>query len=660
MKYSVLVSALVLSAAVKGKEMEEVSVTASPLEKNRDAISQAVGILSGDELRQEAAATIGETLSNQLGVSSAGFGPGVGLPVIRGQSANRVRVMQDSIGTLDVSSASPDHAVAIEPLQAQRIEVLRGPATLRYGSGAIGGVVNVIDNRIPDKVPDGLEGAVELRHATVNDENAGVFTLDGGAPGIAWHMDGLYRDSNDLEIEGLAALNVDDASETTDGFIVNTNTQTRGGTVGISRLGEKGFIGFSVSHVENNYGIPPGAHAEDDEETPVVEESGDEFVRINLRQTRYDLKGELKTPFTGFEKLTFRVGYNDYQHQELEGGMPGTLFSSDALEGRIELVHSPFKGWHGAVGLQLLDQDFSAIGEEAIIPKSQIRNYGVFFVEEYRRDSWIYEVGARIDEQRIEPISEQVVDHTSLSASASAQWHFSTHQSLGLILSRAQRPPAVEELFSFGPHLATASFDVGDAKLDEETSLNLEMGYHWHSEIEASVNLFYNRIDAFIYRRNTGAEDIEEGLPIFAYDQEDATFKGLEAELTLPLSTGWRLRLFGDSVRAELDRSGDVPRIPPARLGTELQFSADHWEAELRLTEVAEQNRPGEFEVKTDGYTNLETRLNYRINLHGLDYLIFLKGSNLLDEEIRNATSFLRDAAPAAGRNLQLGLRISF
>jgi len=640
MKYSFLAGALVLGATVNATAMGEITVTASPFEKSRDAVNQPVGILAGDKLRQEAAATIGETLSGQLGVSSSSFGPGVGLPVIRGQSANRVKVMQDSIGTLDVYSASPDHAVGIEPLLAERIEVLRGPATLRYGSGAIGGVVNLIDNCIPDRAPEQLEGAAELRHATVNDENSGVFVLNGGGQGVAWHLDGLYRDSNDLEINGLAALGVGDPAETSDGFIANTNARTRGGTAGISRLGESGFIGVSVSYLENNYGIPPGAQTE--EEAAAPEESTEESVRIALRQTRYDLKGRLEQPFDGFEKLTFRLGYNDYRHTELEDGEPGTRFDSDALEGRIELVHSDINGWRGAVGLQLLDQDFSAIGEEAIIPKSDIRNYGLFLVEELQRGSWIYELGARAERQRIDPDLSQAVEHSSLSASASAQWHFSTEQSLGLILSRSQRAPAVEELFSFGPHLATASFDVGDAELDEETSLNLELGYHWHGEVEAAVNLFYNRIDDFIYRRNTGAKDAEEGLAIFAYDQEDATFKGIEAEMTLPLATAWRLRLFGDTVRAEL------------------QFSADRWEAELRLTEVAKQDRPGEFEANTDSYTRLDVRLNYRVNRDGLDYLIFLKGSNLLDEEIRNATSFLRNAAPDAGRGLQLGVRMSF
>ena len=309
MKYFLTAGALVLAVNVNANELEEVVVTASPFEKKRDAVNQPVGILSGDQLRQEAAATIGETLSGQLGVSSSSFGPGVGLPVIRGQSANRVKVMQDSISTLDVSSASPDHAVAIEPLLAERIEVLRGPATLRYGSGAIGGVVNVIDNRIPDRMPEELEGAFELRHATVNNENSGVFALNDGGKGVAWHLDGLYRDSADLRINGLAASNADDPSETSEGFIANTDAQTLGGTAGISRIGENGFIGVSVSYLDNNYGIPPGAHAE--EEAMAAEESGEEYVRIDLRQTRYDLKGRLDQPFDGFEKLTFRLGYND-------------------------------------------------------------------------------------------------------------------------------------------------------------------------------------------------------------------------------------------------------------------------------------------------------------------------------------------------------------
>lgn len=630
--------------AVQAADIEEVILTVSPLEKTRDAVNKPVGILSGDELRKEAASTIGETLESQLGVSSASFGPGVGLPVIRGQSSNRVKVMQDSINSLDVSNVSADHAVSVEPLLAERIEVLRGPATLRYGSGAIGGVVNVIDQRIPSAVPEQITGALELRHNSVNDQSSTVFKLDGGAQGIAWHVDGLYRDSNDLEIDGLAAES--NPTNTTDGYIANTDRQMQSGTVGLSSIGERGYIGGSVSYFEDNYGIPP--------------EDPSELVRIAKRQTRYDVKGQLNDPFDGFEKLTFRAGYNDYQHIELEDGAVGTVFDSDAFEARAELVHSVMNGWRGAIGAQLFHQDFSAVGDEAFIPASVTQNLGVFIVEEYQHDDWLYELGARIEDYRVDAQGFSEESFTNISLSTSVQWLFSESQSLTWSLSRSQRAPSVEELFSDGAHLATSTFDVGNAQLEQETSINTELGYAWRGDIDVFVNVFYNHIDDFIYQNNTGVVDAPSGLNIFQYEQQQATFKGVEAEVTIPVTDEWQVQLFGDSVRAEFADGNDVPRITPSRVGFGLLYQLNQWDANLRFTKVSQQNRAGALEADTDGYNRLDLRFNYAISDQNLDYMIFVKGNNLLDEEIRNSTSFLREIAPAAGRGVELGVRVAF
>ena len=630
--------------AAQAADIEEVIVTASPLEKTRDAVNKPVGVLSGDELRKQAASTIGETLNGQLGVSSAGFGPGVGLPVIRGQSSRRVKVMQDSISTLDVSNTSPDHALTVEPLLAERIEVLRGPATLRYGSGAIGGVVNVIDQRIPTVVPEQTHGALELRHDSVNDESSTVFKLDGGAQSIAWHVDGVYRDSNDIEIDGLA--DESNPSSSTDGYIANTDTQMQTATVGLSSIGERGYIGASVSYLENNYGIPP--------------EDPSELIRIAMRQTRYDVKGQLNDPFEGFEKLTFRAGYNDYQHIELEGGAVGTVFDSDAFEARAELVHSVMNGWRGAIGAQLLHQEFSAIGDEAFIPESVTQNLGVFIVEEYEHDDWLYELGARIEDYSVDAQGFSEKSFTNVSLSTSAQWRFSDQQSLTWILARSQRAPSVEELFSDGEHPATGTFDSGNAQLDQETSINTELSYAWRGDIDVSVNVFYNQIDDFIYQNNTGVVDAPSGFNIFEYDQEQATFKGIEAEVTIPITETWQVQLFGDSVRAEFKDGTDVPRITPSRVGFGVMYQLNQWDANLRFTKVSEQNRAGKLESDTDGYDRLDLRFNYAVSDQNLDYMIFVKANNLMDEEIRNSTSFLREIAPAAGRGIELGVRVAF
>lgn len=646
------------------QHMEEMTVSASPLEKTVSDNPRPISVLSGEKLRQQAAATLGDTLQGQVGVTTASFGPSVGNPIIRGQGANHVRVMQDNLGTQDAANSSADHANTTEPLLADSIEVLRGPQTLRFGSGAIGGVVNVIDGRIPRSMPEkAIEGAIESRYTTANDETASVFRLDGAAGNnFAWHVDGLYRESNNINIDGPADVHGGD--ETTYGFIDNTNSRASGGTLGGSWIGERGYLGLSVSYQENNYGIPPGGHEHehDDDDDDDHEES--EAVRIDMQQTRYDLKGELLNPMDGFEKARLRLAYVDYEHTELENGVAGTVFDSESVEGRLELVHNPINGWQGAFGVQLLDREYGATGgEEAFIPMSDITSQGIFLIEEKQFGQWLIEVGGRLERQDIDPENGSSVDHNTYSLSFASQYQLSENQRINLGLSRAQRAPSIEELFSDGPHLATSSFDEGDPDLDEETSLNWEIGYHYHGDFHASVNLFYNDISDYIYKRHADEDhdddhghDHDEDLTVFEYSQEDATFRGIEAELILPLAEQWQLRFFGDYVRAKLDSNGDVPRITPARFGSELSYATEQWDAKLIATRAADQNHPGDEEEKTDGYTRVDASFNYYLD----NTMLFVRATNLLDDEIRHSTSYLREVAPEAERSLTVGARFSF
>ena len=313
--------------------------------------------------------------------------------------------------------------------------------------------------------------------------------------------------------------------------------------------------------------------------------------------------------------------------------------------------------------LQLEQRDFAAIGDEAFIPPSDITNRGLFWVLETEKEhdrQPVYEIGLRIDRQTIDPSGNAEIEHNTVSVSAAGLWTLSPDQELSLSLNRAQRAPSLEELLSDGPHLATSSIDLGDADLDEETSLNIEAGYHLDTVVELNLNLFYNRIDNFIYKANTGLEDTDEELPIFQFTQVDATFTGAEIEATTALSDNWRLTAFGDYVRARLDSGGDVPRIPPLRYGVALNFQSGEWSGQLRLTEVEEQKHPGNQEFSTDAYTRFDVNLHYHVHWRNQEWLIFLKARNLLDEEIRNATSFLREVSPEAGRSLELGARLSF
>ncbi len=649
----VLCSAISLQSHAGG--LEEVIVTASPLAKNHDDLTQPAAALSDQALREHAAGTLGETLNGLLGVSSSSFGPGVGLPVIRGQTDNRVKVMQDSISTMDASAASPDHAITAEPLLADRIEVLRGPAALRYGSGAIGGVVNIFDNRIPDEIPEGIEGGAEVRYGSANNEKAVVATVTGGMGNIAVHLDGIKRSSDDVDIPGAAAKNIDDPALTSHKTLRNTDADSHSGSVGISYVGDRGFIGVAINKTANNYGVPLEPAERDN--TGAI--SDPEFVRIDMEQTRVDIKGKLDEPFAGFDNINFRVGHNDYEHTEMENGEPGTKFTNDAWESRIEAIHNPLGKWQGALGLQFAKRTFAAIGDEAFIPKSDIDNRGIFIMEETEAGAWHFELGARFEQQEITPEQSASLDHNSANFSAAATWRFAENQRASLNIAQSQRAPSIEELLANGPHPATGSYLLGDTQLDNETSNNIELGYHWENPIfHSSINAYYNQIDDFIYARATGGE--QDGLTEYRYTQQNATFKGIEAETTAQVSDQFSIRLYGDTVRAELNNGDDVPRIPPARIGTEFRFDGEQWSTNLNVLHAFKQNNPGLNETTTDSYTRVDGNISYTVEQNSMDYVIFLKATNLLNKDIRNATSFLRDIAPEAGRSLQLGVRLNF
>lgn len=644
--------------------IEEVVVTASPFDKTGDTLTQPASVLTGEALRRKATTTLGEALKDQPGMSSASFGPGVGAPVIRGQSANRVKVMQDHLGTGDVASSSPDHANSVDPLLAERIEVLRGPATLRYGNDAIGGVVNVIDNRIPDQPLDGIEGAAELRYQSGNEQQAGVAFIQGGNGRFAWHLNGMTLDGNNLDIPGEAHHpSVHEAGEAEEeevsGVVENTDQESASYSLGGSVQYDNGFFGLAVSESRNNYGIPPGAHEHPDAHEAEGEVHGEEFIRIDLQQSRYDLKGEHRFGGEWAEKLSYRLGYSDYQHTELEGQETGTRFLNKAWEGRAELVHRESDALRGALGLQYQTRDYSAVGEEAFIPRSDIDNLGLFALQEYSLDHWVLELGLRGEWSEIAPDGLQARDFNTLSLSGAAHWHLSDASHLTLSLARAQRAPAVEELFSNGPHLAEQNYILGDETLDPETSQNIELAYHYEGPLHLQINLFNNQIDDFIYKANTGLKQDE--LPVYQYSQEDAHFYGAEAALGIPFAQHWELSLFGDTVRAALDRGGDVPRVTPPRVGLALAYSTERLNAELRTTRVDDQQQPGEGELAVDGYTRLDLSASYQLDLAGQrSLLLFLRGNNLTDEEIRNASSFLRAYAPEPGRSLEVGLRYGF
>lgn len=694
----------VASATALGQDqaMEHVLVSV-PLHKKSAETALPVTVLTGEDLRRAASATIGDTLSNTPGLANASFGPGVGQPVIRGQQGPRVTVLQNGTASADVAGLSGDHAVSVEPLLADSIEILRGPATLLYGGGAIGGVVNVLDNRIPTKLEEDITGAVEYRHDTASDLDNVVGRVDGGSGSFAFHADFLYRDYNDLDIPGEAAREHSDEheehegeehegeehegeehgeEETTDGYIANTGGRAKSLTLGGAYHFDDGFFGLAVNRLENTYGIPGGAHEHEDEEEDHAEHEGEDHeeeeeeeggISLDIEQTRYDAALHWHEPIAALEVVRGFLTYTDYEHAEIEGsGEVGTEFSNETWEGRLEAVHQHIGGFHGVVGLQAASGEFSAIGEEAYIPETESSEWGVFLVEDYHSGDWLFEAGLRYDWVEREPDVGSDEDFNAFSVSGSALWDIAPAWQLGLALSRSERAPAVEELYSnagnVGPddwveHAATGSIELGDPGLDTETSNNADFSVRWSGDGHwLDVTAFYNDFSDYINLLNTGQEVGE--TPVLVYAQEDAEFYGVEfdSEFTLASFGGGDLRagLWGDYTRGELDSGDDVPRLAPLRIGARFAWVSESLELWTRVVDADEQDKPGANEEPTDGYTKWDAGADYRLPIGDSEMTVFLALNNIADEEIRLSTSFLRDVAPEAGFSVEAGIRWMF
>ncbi|MDD5213987.1 MAG: TonB-dependent receptor [Methylococcales bacterium] len=638
-------------------------------------------LLTGDELRNKIATTLGETLQNEGGVSNQSFGSGVGIPVIRGQSGSRVKVMQNSLGNNDLSSLSPDHATGVDPIIAERIEVLRGAETLRYGSGAIGGIVNVIDNRIPEKQFDNIiGGAGEHRYDSATDENSSALKLEGGKGNFAYHVDGFYRDAGNTSVGGTSidetavrqqdpSFNGIDKLQNAVGFIENTQSRARGGSVGFSMVGDEGLIGAAINQNEKNYGIP-------------VDGKGDTPVHVDMRQTKYDFKSQLNNPFAFIEKAKLKFGYTDYQHTEFEGNVAGTTFLNQSYESRFELEHAPIiKNNKGVLGFQSTNSTFQALGAEgSIVPKSDINTYGIFNVESLKVGDVTYEIGGRAESTKINPEGLNDVSYIPLSGSASALWQINHAHQVSLAFTHSQRAPQIQELFSDGFHDATHSYELGNANLKKELSNNLDLGYRFDAAwMQADINLFHNWVSDYIYQQRDSAQlfdaenetfvandiDCVGCFPLLHSQQQAAIFKGFDAKTVFPLLNNKfgavDLTLFGDYTRGTFEKGGNVPRMPPLRYGAQISYEKNDWSSNVRLTRGEAQTYAGENETTTPAYLLLNVGTQYKIaSFSNSEILLFAKGKNLLDENIRSSVSYLRNFAPEAGRSAEVGIRVSY
>lgn len=690
------------------RDLAAVEVRATPLADTAESLATPVDVLAGSKLDEAKAGTLGETVARLPGVQSSNFGAGVGRPIIRGLDGARVQVLSDGLGSGDVSTVSVDHAVSIEPFLAEQIEVLKGPATLLYGSGAIGGAVNVVDGRIPESIAEvPFGGRAELRHGSGNDETTGMFRLDGNAGAFALHVDALHRETGDYAIPGFpeSAALMAEHGETPDpdqaGVLGNSAVRTDSAALGLSWIGARGFIGGAYSLFNTAYGIPGGhAHAQGASDAGAEGGHGgeDSGVHILMDQRRSELRGGIDD-LPGLQSLRLKLADTDYTHTEFEGEAVGTVFHNRSREARAELVHVPVAGWKGAFGVQASKRDFDAIGDEAFVPGSRSYDTGLFWIGkrsfDTARGALQVDLGLRHDDNRIDVDNIVTVApdrhvHTA-SASAGFGWNASEALHLSLGLDRAQRAPGAEELYSNGLHVATGSFEFGDPTLGVETAQRIELGLHLHhGPFEAQLSAWQARYDDFVYLAGTDAE--VDGAPLRVWRQDDARFHGLEAKLDWDIADSdaglWSLNVFGDLVRgrlvadagstalqvfavehgdhvdevtARVANGGNLPRIVPARLGATLRWEREGWRASLGAVRHAQQDDVAAYETATPGYTLVDAHLAWHFDARsGRELELFVDAGNLSNREARPHSSFLKDVVPLPGRNVVFGVRAFF
>ena len=658
-------------------QVEEIVITGVPYGVTRRATTLALEVLDEEALATAPPATLGDVVNGLPGVRSTSFAAGASRPVIRGLAGPRVLVLTNGVGLIDASSLSPDHQVAADPGDATRIEILRGPSTLAYGGTAIGGVVNVIDNRIPDEVPEGgLEGRVSAQGTSVDDGWAVGASLAAGAGPFIFTLEGQRREADDYDIpvpaESRRQLEAEgEEVESLSGTTLEnsfSNLSTYG--AGVSWIGGNGFLGVAVRRTESDYGVPGHAHQhheddEDHDDAPLfaahAAEEEEEVVTNDLVQTRYDLRGGWDLDWGPFERLRVTGGYADYEHTEFEGDEVGTRFLSDGWEGRAELIQAPVDGWRGAIGVQALRRNLDAIGDEAYVPASEVTELGAFALQRLDRGRFGLEGGLRIDTREVDSAAGQR-DFTNVSGSIGLFYRPSTDWFVGVSVARNGRAPTEAELFADGPHVATRAYELGDANLESETVTSLEGTLHFdRGPFSMDLHLFHARYDGFIDLRPTGVE--EDELPVFEYVQTDAEFSGFEAEAAYRLwDEGERrtfdLELAADFVRGSTDL-GPPARIPPWSVTARAEMALDAWTGRLELREVGDQDRVTDFELPTDGYRTLNAFVSWAPDPEeGL--LLYVEARNLNDAEIREHTSFLKDLAPSPGRNVRLGMAWRF
>ena len=664
---SLFLSTSLTHAADVNIQAPAVPITSNILGVTSDEMAAPFSILNGRELSLKREGTLGETLNRTPGISATSFGPNASRPVIRGMEGERVKIMQNGVGALDASSLSPDHAVAIDPLIAEQIEVIRGPAAVKYGIGVVGGVVNVIDHRIPKESLDGVMARGETKFGGADNERSGVAVGDVGNGLFAIHADLYTRQTNDLEIPDSAIRRLNAAGKNehvSRGRLVNSAAKSAGGAVGASLTFDQGHIGLSYSESNSNYGT-------------VAEPS----VKVDMLSQRWDFSSEIHDLDYFVNRVKFKMAYTDYQHQELDHGEVGTTFLNKGVEATLEAGHGKIGDVSGVFGFQTQNSKFEALGIEAFVPSTHTSSQGFYVYEELPIDQLKLSIGGRLDMLTVKSLSNELnykfgdaesKKFTPKNLSLGGEYSFNDHWSLTASLNHTERAPSQNELFSYGPHVATNQYEIGNKNLNEEKANGLDMQIRWKATNNSiSLGGFYTRFSNFIGTYNTGKLVNTDGLE----SQADSTlseariygaaalFKGVEAQAKFRVYERLGqldLNLRADYVRATNEDTGTpLPRIAPMRMGVGFDYQFSQFSSNIDFLHGFKQDRVDVNERPTDGYTLMNATASYRFKT---DFRLeaFVKARNLLDQDIREHSSFLKEIAPMGGRSLLVGLRGEF
>ena len=686
--FAVIAPAVFAENPSQNQQLDTIKLQAHPLVQSAADFAVADQVIDHKKLAQ-GGVTIGDALAGELGVSSNQYGSGSSRPVIRGQDGARVKVLQHASETADVSTLSPDHAVTVDPILAKQVEIIRGPSTLLYSAGTVGGLVNVTDNKIPTQMPkDGLEGTAGLRYNSGSDEKLASAGITAGiGKNFALRVEGSKRKANNYiapgyfiehehhhegeepEIHREKARRVD-------------NTFAEGETINIggSWIHDRGFVGVAYSNRQDQYGLPGHSHEYEDchphgNELYCGDHSGHALNHdghdhdeehdhaagpwVDLKSERYDFRTELNDPFAGFQKLRAHASYTDYKHDEIEENEIMTTFKSQGYDARLELVHNPVANWEGVIGAQYNQQKLDITGEESLLDPNKTQKWSLFALEHKQFNDVHVELGARVDQQKIAIDSNKKdFDDYGFSYSGAMNWEFAPSYKLSLVGSHQERLPLAQELYAKGKHFATNTYERGNENLSAEKSNNLELGLHYEQDkFDYHVHIYHNWFDSYIYGATTGRE---ENFRLVDYTQDKAKFYGTEAQASYALNDTYKVGVFGDYVRGKIDGE-NAPRVPAGRLGTKVDASFDdHWSGLAEYYHVFNQDKIASYEQQTDGYNMVNVGVSYAGQYaKNNDYQVYFKANNLLDQQVYSHASFLSNI-PQVGRNFSVGLEFGF